>query len=90
MKLLVIACSVCFQVEHNATTDGLRAAVVVLIAVTVCVLIGFAAFIHRLARSAALESHGTPEPQNAGTPEPGTPESQNLGTPEPWRLPSQS
>ena len=69
MNLLVVACAVCFQVEHNATTDGLRAAVLVLVAVTVCVLIGFAAFIHRLVRLAGLESPATPDAQNPGLPE---------------------
>ena len=37
----LVACPVCFQVEQNSTTDGLLAAVTVLVAVTSGVLIGF-------------------------------------------------
>jgi hypothetical protein len=36
---------VCFQVEQNATTDGVQAAVFVLMAVTGVVLAAFGAFI---------------------------------------------
>jgi hypothetical protein len=39
------ACPICFRVEEGPVTDGIRAAVVVLIAVTSCVLTGFAVFI---------------------------------------------
>ena len=50
----LLACPVCFQVEQSATTDGLRAAVLVLVAVTCCVLAGFGVFIARFVRSEAL------------------------------------
>ena len=48
----LFACPVCFQVEQSATTDGLRAAVLVLVAVTSCVLTGFGIFVFRFARRA--------------------------------------
>ena len=48
-----LACPICFQAESNATTDGIRAAVVVLVAVTCCVLGGFAWFIVRFRRRAS-------------------------------------
>ena len=38
------ACPICFQSEPNSATDGVRAAVLVLIGVTVVVLGGFARF----------------------------------------------
>ncbi|HET9369553.1 MAG TPA: hypothetical protein VFO19_04875, partial [Vicinamibacterales bacterium] len=41
------ACPVCFRVEDGATADGVRAAVIVLMSVTLAVLSGFAAFIAR-------------------------------------------
>jgi len=40
-----LACPVCFQVEENATTDGIQAAVLVLMGVTTVVLGAFAKFI---------------------------------------------
>lgn len=46
----LMACPICFRVEENATTDGARAAVVVLIAVTAVVLGAFARFIVRFAK----------------------------------------
>jgi hypothetical protein len=48
----VIACSVCFQVEQNAATDGLQAAVLVMVSVTTCVLAGFGLFILKFLRRA--------------------------------------
>jgi hypothetical protein len=47
------ACPICFQVDDAATTNGVRAAVFVLIGVTTAVLAGFAWFILRFARRAA-------------------------------------
>jgi hypothetical protein len=47
---MLLACPVCFQVEQNATTDGLRAAVLVLIGVTAAVLSAFGLFIIRFVR----------------------------------------
>lgn len=44
------ACPVCFQVEENATTDGVQLAVLVLMGVTTTVLGGFGAFIIRFVR----------------------------------------
>jgi len=48
--MLPLACAVCFQVAPNAATDGLRAAVFVLMGVTSAVLTGFGWFVVRLAR----------------------------------------
>lgn len=45
-----LACPVCFRVEESATTDGVRAAVVVLVGVTAMVLGAFARFIVGFAR----------------------------------------
>ena len=49
----LLACPICFQMEEGRATDGLRAAVVVLVAVTVGVLGGFASFIVRFVRRSA-------------------------------------
>jgi len=43
--VIMMGCPICFRVEENATTDGVQAAVVVLIAVTVVVLGAFARFV---------------------------------------------
>ena len=43
----LLACPICFQVEEGPVTAGVRAAVVVLIGVTVGVLAGFGVFIAR-------------------------------------------
>ena len=45
-----LACPVCFQVEENATTDGVRVAVLVLVGVTTIVLGAFARFVVLFAR----------------------------------------
>lgn len=45
-----LACPICFQVEEGPVTDGIRAAVLVLVGVTGTVLAGFAAFIVRFVR----------------------------------------
>jgi heme/copper-type cytochrome/quinol oxidase subunit 2 len=52
----VLACPVCFQVEQGPVTDGIRAAVVVLMGVTVVVLGGFLRFVVRFARRAETAS----------------------------------
>jgi hypothetical protein len=60
------ACPVCFRMEEGPVTAGVRAAIVVLMTVTVSVLAGFAVFIRgfvRRSRSGAGNS-GTPEPRN--------------------------
>ena len=46
------ACPVCFQIDDAATTSGVRAAVFVLMGVTITVLAAFGAFIIRFARRA--------------------------------------
>jgi hypothetical protein len=46
----LFACPVCFQVEQSPTTEGLHAAVLVLLLVTVTVLAAFAVFVARFAR----------------------------------------
>jgi len=61
----LLACPICFRVEENATTDGVLAAVGVLLGVTVVVLGAFGAFVIRFARrearaSARFGSHGSP------------------------------
>ena len=47
---VILACPICFQVEDNGTVAGVRAAVLVLSAVTTAVLVGFAVFARRLVR----------------------------------------
>ena len=42
---VALACPICFRVEENATTDGVRAAVLVLVGVTTVVLGAFARFV---------------------------------------------
>ena len=42
---VALACPICFRVEENATTDGARAAVLVLVGITAVVLGAFARFI---------------------------------------------
>ena len=51
-----LACPVCFQIEDGPVTSGVRAAVVVLIGVTVGVLAGFGVFIARFVRRAEPRS----------------------------------
>jgi len=52
----LFACPICFQFEESAVTDGVMAAVVVLVGVTSGVLGGFGAFIVRFVkRSRSLE-----------------------------------
>jgi hypothetical protein len=46
----LIACPICFQVEPGATTAGLEAGVLVLVAVTAGVLTCFAVFAARFIR----------------------------------------
>jgi len=45
----LFACPVCFQLDDNATTHGIRAAVTVLLAVTTVVLGAFGVFVTRFA-----------------------------------------
>ena len=49
---LLLACAVCFQVEQSAATDGVQAAVLVLVGVTAVVLAGFGAFVGKIVRGA--------------------------------------
>ena len=51
----LVACPICFQAEDGPASAGVRAAVLVLMAVTSVVLSGFAVFIARFVRRAALE-----------------------------------
>jgi hypothetical protein len=48
----VLACPVCFRFEDGPVTDGLRAAVLVLVGVTAAVLSGFVVFIAGFVRRA--------------------------------------
>jgi hypothetical protein len=78
----LLACPICFQIEQGPVTDGVRAAVIVLMGVTLAVLAAFGMFVRKLAsadRLAVSTNLGTPEPRNPGTS--GTLGS--LGTPEP-------
>jgi hypothetical protein len=52
----LLACPVCFGVEQGPVTSGVRAAVVVLMAVTTSVLGGFAVFIVNFARRSQIDS----------------------------------
>lgn len=87
---LLRACPICFQIEQGPVSDGVRAAVVVLMAVTVVVLTGFGMFVarlvgaERLAGSANLGNPGTPPFDKLraprATPRGGAPEPRNPGT----------
>jgi hypothetical protein len=48
-----LACPICFQVEDDATVNGVRAAVVVLVGVTMMVLAGVVSFTVRFVRREA-------------------------------------
>ncbi len=52
----LLACPICFRVEENATTDGLQAAVLVLVGITTLVLGACGAFVVRFARREAAGS----------------------------------
>ena len=52
----LLACPVCFRFEESAVTDGVRAAVLVLIGVTVVVLAGFVRFARRVAQRQRVDS----------------------------------
>ena len=51
----VLACPICFQVEDTNTVNGVRAAVVVLMSVTVVVLTAVAAFSIRIWRNEKVQ-----------------------------------
>jgi heme/copper-type cytochrome/quinol oxidase subunit 2 len=53
---VALACPICFQVEENATTDGVQAAVLVLVGVTTVVLGAFARFVAGFARRERRQS----------------------------------
>jgi len=48
---IAFACPVCFQMEEGPVSQGVRAAVFVLMGITVCVLGVFGRFVIRLARA---------------------------------------
>jgi hypothetical protein len=52
------ACPVCFRMEEGPVTEGVRAAIVVLLGVTTAVLAGFAVFIHGFVRRASYLEMG--------------------------------
>jgi hypothetical protein len=65
------ACPVCFRMEEGPVSAGVRAAILVLMTVTVSVLAGFAFFIRGFVRrSRRLELRNLLESRNPGTPEP--------------------
>ena len=53
---VALACPICFRVEENATTDGVQAAVLVLVGVTTVVLGGFARFVAGFVRRERRQS----------------------------------
>lgn len=53
---VALACPICFRVEENATTDGVQAAVLVLVGVTTIVLGAFARFVAGLVRRERRQS----------------------------------
>jgi heme/copper-type cytochrome/quinol oxidase subunit 2 len=53
---VALACPVCFQIEDGAVANGVRAAILVLMGITIGVLAGFAAFIRRFVRRAAADA----------------------------------
>ena len=57
---VALACPICFRVEENATTDGVHAAVLVLVGVTTVVLGAFARFIAGFVKR---ESRQSKEPE---------------------------
>lgn len=50
------ACPICFQLDDGPTSSGVKAAVVVLMAVTVGVLSGFGVFIRNFVRRSRREA----------------------------------
>ena len=50
-EVRLAACPICFRVEESNVIDGVRLAVVVLVAVTIVVLAGFIRFALRVARA---------------------------------------
>jgi hypothetical protein len=65
------ACPVCFRMEEGPVTAGVRAAVIVMMTVTVSVLAGFAIFIRGFVqRSRTPELRNLVEPRNFGTSQP--------------------
>jgi hypothetical protein len=57
---VALACPICFRVEESATTDGVQAAVLVLVGVTTVVLGAFARFVVGFAKR---ESRNSKEPE---------------------------
>ena len=53
---VAFACPICFRVEENATTDGVQAAVLVLVGVTTVVLGAFARFVAGFVRRERRQS----------------------------------
>jgi hypothetical protein len=62
----LLACPICFQIEQGPVTNGVRAAVLVLMGVTVGVLTGFGLFVRRLVR--ASNPPNPPNPTNPTNP----------------------
>ena len=83
------ACPVCFRMEEGPVSAGVRAAVIVLMTVTVSVLLGFAIFIRGFVRRSRIPEPRPPsqcfgEPRRSSKSGGGNlVELRNLGTPEP-------
>jgi hypothetical protein len=58
MSAVTLACPVCFRMEEGPVTDGVRAAVIVLMGVTTAVLGGFGVFIRGFVRRARSAEAG--------------------------------
>ena len=59
----LFACPICFQIEQGPITDGVRAAVFVLMGVTVTVLACFAMFVRRI-----VHASNPSDPSNPSNP----------------------
>ena len=62
MSAPLFACPICFQLEQGPVADGMRAAVFVLIGVTLVVLAGFIRFAIRVARRGEAIARTEPQP----------------------------
>jgi hypothetical protein len=68
----LLACPICFRMDEGPVSDGVRAAVIVLMTVTVAVLGCFGAFVVRLARTENRERGTANGERRTGNAERGT------------------
>lgn len=74
----LLACPVCFRIEAGPVSDGVRAAVFVMLGVTVGVLSGFGFFISRFVGRLGQRSQAT---ELGSGSEPGVPTGRAVGLP---------